>query len=397
MRARQSRADQTKPRAGIRPTDISALVGVRKAALPKFIPPQLATLVDDAPTGDAWLHEVKLDGYRLLARIEGKRIRLLTRRGNDWTGKFEPLVNALAALNLRSAMLDGEIVHLMPDGTSSFGGLQEDLSEERPNRLTYFLFDLLALDGYLLTGCTLEDRKRVLEQIFGRQAKGPLRYSDHVVGHGPEFFAQACTAKLEGIISKRRDDAYLSERSRGWLKVKCVGREEFVIVGWTDPKGSRRYFGSLLLGYYDSHGELHFAGGVGTGFDQRTLREVYNRIAPLERKTSPLTGQATDLPPHRHWAEPKVVCEVRFSEYTRDRHVRHPSFLGLREDKKRVMWFSIRPRERRCPCAGGHAAKAGPLPRSGFPRALVCEPSSKTGASNASPCQRANANAAVLA
>ena len=127
---------------------------------------------------------------------------------------------------------------------------------------------------------------------------------------------------------------YLSERSRGWLKVKCVGREEFVIVGWTDPQGSRRYFGSLLLGYYDARGRLHFAGGVGTGFSEARLREVYKQLAPLERKTSPLTGQATDLPPRRHWAEPKLVCEVKFSEYTRDRHVRHPSFLGLHEDKR---------------------------------------------------------------
>jgi len=176
----------------------------------------------------------------------------MTRRGNDWTKKFNPLVKPLAGLKLRSAMLDGEIVHLMPDGTSSFGALQEDLSEERPGRLCYFLFDLLALDGYVLTGCKLEDRKRLLEQIVDRAPKGPVRYSDHVIGHGPEFFAQACKARLEGIVSKRRYDLYLSARTRGWLKVKCTGREEFVILGWTDPRGSRRYFGSPLLGYYDA-------------------------------------------------------------------------------------------------------------------------------------------------
>jgi len=147
--------------------------GAIRSPLPKFTPPQLATLVDEAPRGDGWLHEVKLDGYRLLARIDGSRIRLLTRRGNDWTSKFEPLVKALGMLKLRSAMLDGEVVHLMPDGTSSFGGIQKDLSEERPERLTYFLFDILALDGYLLTGCTLQDRKRALEQIVTRAPKGP--------------------------------------------------------------------------------------------------------------------------------------------------------------------------------------------------------------------------------
>ena len=251
------------------------------------------------------------------------------------TVKFEPLVKALTGLKLRSSMLDGEIVHLMPDGTSSFGALQEDLSEERPDRLTYFLFDLLALNGYVLTGSKLEDRKRLLEQIITRAPKnGRIRYSDHVVGHGPEFFASACKAHLEGIVSKRRDAIYLSERSRGWLKVKCTGREEFVIVGWTDPRETRRYFGSLLLAYYHVEGRLHYAGGVGTGFSQERLCEIYKRVAPLERKTSPLTVKATDLPPHSHWAEPRLVAEVRFSEWTRDGHVRHPSFLGLREDKR---------------------------------------------------------------
>jgi bifunctional non-homologous end joining protein LigD len=218
---------------------------VRKGSLPAFIPPQLATLVDKAPVGDAWLHEVKLDGYRLLARIEGPRIKLVTRRGNDWTEKFDPLVKALAGLKLRSAMLDGETVHLNPDGTSSFGGLQEDLSEERPDRLCYSLFDLLALDGYVLTGCKLEDRKRVLEQVLAHAPNGPIRYSDYVTGHGPEFYASVCKVNLEGIVSKRRDGIYLSERNRGWLKVKCTRRQEFVIVGWGRPGGTRHHFGSL--------------------------------------------------------------------------------------------------------------------------------------------------------
>jgi bifunctional non-homologous end joining protein LigD len=157
--------------------------------------------------------------------------KLLTCRGNDWTEKFEPLARALAKLKLRTAMLDGEIVHLNTEGTSSFGAIQEDLSEDRPERLTYFLFDILALESYVLTGCNLEDRKRVLERIISRSSKGPIRYSDHIVGHGPEFCASACKAHLEGIVSKRRDGIYLSERTRGWLKVKCTGREEFVIVG----------------------------------------------------------------------------------------------------------------------------------------------------------------------
>jgi bifunctional non-homologous end joining protein LigD len=255
-------------------------------------------------------------------------------------------------------MLDGEIVHLNPDGTSSFGALQEDLSEERPDRLSYSLFDLLAFDGYVLTGCKLEDRKRVLEQIIARAPKGPILYSDHVLGHRPDFYASACAARLEGIVSKRRDGIYLSERTRGWFKVKCTGREEFVIVGWTDPRGSRRHFGSLLLGYYDSEGRLHYAGGVGTGFSEAKLREVYKRLAPLERKASPLTAKATDLPPRPRWTDPKLVVEVRFSEYTRDGHVRHASFLGNARTRKQGTSFSIRARGQRCGCTVGVGANA---------------------------------------
>jgi bifunctional non-homologous end joining protein LigD len=192
-------ATQNKLQARTRSLTPASIPGARKGALPAFVPPQLATLVDAAPAGDAWVHEVKLDGYRLLARIDGARVKLVTRRGNDWTDKFEPLVGALTKLKLRSAMLDGEIVHLNPDGTSSFGALPEDLSENHSERLTYFLFDLLAFDGYVLTGCQLEDRKRVLEQVITRAPKGPLRYSDHVIGRGPEFYAYACKASLEAL------------------------------------------------------------------------------------------------------------------------------------------------------------------------------------------------------
>jgi bifunctional non-homologous end joining protein LigD len=327
--ARHSAANRT-----IQRQEASSLRGAHKAALPTFVPPQLATLVEAAPAGNDWLHEVKLDGYRMLARIDGARIKLVTRRGNDWSDKFGPLVAALAKLKLKSALLDGEIVHLNADGTSSFGALQKDLSEERPERLTYFLFDVLALDGYVLTGCALEDRNRVLEAIVSRAPKGPIRYSGHIIGNGSAFFAKACAASLEGIVSKRRRDPYLSGRSRSWLKVKCTGREEFVIIGWTPPGGTRHYFGSLLLGYYDADRRLHYAGRVGTGFSEERLRDVHKRLVLLERKTTPLTVRAADLPPRPHWVDPKLVVEVRFVEWTRDRHVRHPSFLGLREDKK---------------------------------------------------------------
>lgn len=317
----------------VRAIGLPSIPGARRGAVPDFITPQLATLAASPPQGNDWLHEIKFDGYRMLARIVEGRVQLITRNGNDWTDKFPAIVAALSRIELRSAFFDGEIVHLGENGASSFSGLQADLSENRSDRLTYFVFDLLALDGYILTGCRLDDRKRLLQAVISGAPQGAIRYSEHIVGNGPAFFAKACGARLEGIVSKRQDEAYFPGRSGDWLKCKCSGREEFVILGWTEPGGSRRYLGSLLLGYYDADAELHYAGRVGTGFTERTLRELHECLAPLERRASPLTEAPAGIPRRSHWVEPKLVAEIRFAEWTRDRRLRQPSFLGLREDK----------------------------------------------------------------
>jgi bifunctional non-homologous end joining protein LigD len=329
-RRRRARGPATNAAASI---ELSSLPGARRVAVPASITPQLATLAASPPRGTDWLHEIKFDGYRMLARVAEGGIRLMTRNGNDWTDKFPALVAALAETGLRSAFLDGEIVHLGETGASSFSALQADLSEGRSDRLTYFVFDLLALDGYVLTDCRLDDRKRILQSVLAAAPQGAIRYSEHIVGNGPAFLAKACGASLEGIVSKRRDEPYLPGRSRAWIKIKCTGREEFVVLGWTEPSGSRRYLGSLLLGYYDADGQLHYAGRVGTGFSDRTLRELHERLVPLERRASPLAEPAAGIPRPSHWVEPELVAEIRFAEWTRDRRLRQPSFLGLRQDK----------------------------------------------------------------
>ena len=267
----------------------------------------------------------------MLSWLKGGRVRMVARNGNDRTDKFQVTAEALKRLRVRSATLDGEVVRLTRKGTSSSGNLQKDLSKERSDRLTYVVFDLLALDDYVLTGCGLEDRKRVL-QLLVRRAPPQIHYSDHVIGHWAEFYAKACAASLEGIVSKRR---LIPTRSQSRLAQGQMHRPRSVRNRGLDaPGGTCRHFGSLLLGYYDTPGRLHYAGLVGTGFNEERLQDVHKRRKPLERRTSPLTVKVTDLPPGPHWVEPKLVAEVRFVEWARDRHVRYPSFLGLREDKK---------------------------------------------------------------
>jgi bifunctional non-homologous end joining protein LigD len=204
-----------------------------KPGLPDFIPPELATLTDKAPTGDGWIHEIKLDGYRTAARLEAGKARMLTRSGLDWTARFRPIAAALVDLKARAAYLDGEIAVLGEDGVTSFAALQDALSRGQAQRLTYHVFDLLHLDGRDLRALPLIERKALLELLLARLPKGsPVRYSNHVEGQCPAFFAQACKLHLEGIVSKRAAAAYRSRRTEDWLKVKCLNRQEFVIGGW---------------------------------------------------------------------------------------------------------------------------------------------------------------------
>ena len=298
--------------------------------LPAWVAPQLATLVAAAPAGDEWLHEVKLDGFRILARVARGRARLLTRNRQDWTDRFAPVAEAAAALPVKEALLDGEVVAFDRDGVSSFQALQEG-AEGRS--LAYVAFDLLFLDGRDLRARPLLERKKALARLL-RGRRGRVRYSEHVVGSGPAAYARACRKHLEGIISKRASAAYTAGRGPAWLKVKCVARQEFVIGGYTDPEGARAELGSLLLGVHDREGRLLYAGRVGTGFTQAILADLGKRLRRLAQPTSPFAPEGP-RPAARgaHWVKPVLVGEVAFTEWTRDGLLRHPAFAGLREDK----------------------------------------------------------------
>jgi bifunctional non-homologous end joining protein LigD len=291
-------------------------------------------LVRTAPDGDEWVHELKFDGYRILARRDRSALTLLTRRGNDWTAQLPAIRDAVARLPARRLLLDGEAAVLLPDGRTSFQALQNALGGAR-GQLAYFVFDLLHVDGEDLTGEPLEARKRRLADLLGSAGPGPLRYSDHVVGHGPAVLEQACARGIEGIICKRRDRPYQPGRRGDWLKVKCLARQELVIGGFTDPEGQRSGIGALLVGYHDDQGRLVFAGKVGTGFSHKTLAMLHARLKPLGQPISPFAVSPPKgwLGRHAHWVRPELVAEVAFSEWTADGRLRHPSFQGLRDDK----------------------------------------------------------------
>jgi bifunctional non-homologous end joining protein LigD len=324
-------ADAAEPRAR---TDPARLPGARKARMPQSPRPQLATAANEAPDGPQWFHEIKHDGYRLIARISGENARLLTRNGLDWTGKFQALAKVMGGLAIEAALIDGELVHLEAEGTSDFGRLQDAIANERTDELVFFAFDLLYLDGYDLTGTALEHRKAMLAEIVPQHSQGILRYSDHQVGRGPEFFREACGYELEGIVSKRRDLPYRPGRGDSWLKIKCSNRDEFIVIGFTDPAGHRLGLGALLLGYYDRHGTLHYAGRVGTGFSDTLLGELRARLDPLKRRAPPVAGLPKGVSLKGvHWTEPALVAEVRYAGWTADQVLRHAAFVGLREDK----------------------------------------------------------------
>jgi bifunctional non-homologous end joining protein LigD len=294
---------------------------------------QLATLVDEPPEGDDWLHEQKFDGYRILAVIDHGEVKLSSRRFKDWTAEFPAVVRALATLPVQRAVLDGEVAVVLPDGRTTFQGLQNSFAEPS-SALVYFAFDLLWLDDEDLSLLPLEQRKHRLAALLSSKANDTIRYSDHVVGQGEKFLRLACKRGLEGIVSKRRDKPYAPGRSLLWRKTKCVHRQEFVIGGFTDPEGSRSGIGALLVGYYDG-GRLVYAGKVGTGFTHAMTIALRRQLEPLERGESPFQPA---LPKSRsgstrHWVQPELVCEVTFQEWTDDGRLRHPSFQGMREDK----------------------------------------------------------------
>jgi bifunctional non-homologous end joining protein LigD len=308
--------------------------GEKQSRIPAKHGVELATLVDEPPTGDSWLHEIKFDGYRMLCRIQDGKARFISRNGKDWTAKFDELPSEVLALPVETAILDGEVVVLEVDGKSSFQALQNAFQTLEHVPFYYYVFDLLHLNGFDLTNAPLEERKDILSRLL-RKKNGAVRYSDHVVGNGEAFFEQASKLGLEGIISKRVGRPYVAGRGNDWLKVKCSLREEFVIGGFTKPAGARTHFGAILLGYYDAGGDLVYAGRVGTGFSDATLEGLRQKFQKLIQKNSPFsnlrgtTGQARGVT----WLRPELVGQVQFSNWTGDKQLRHPAFQGLREDK----------------------------------------------------------------
>lgn len=301
------------------------------SASPAFRKPQLATLVSDAPDGEDWLNEVKFDGYRCLAAIGGGRVRCYTRSGKDWSDKFAPVTEALAALDCCSALLDGEVVAKPGGKGSQFSALQQALADG--GDLAYFAFDLLELDGQDLTSEPLLTRKQHLHALLqtGRP-DGILQYSEHVRGSGPRVLEAICKAGQEGIVAKRADAPYRGRRSRAWLKIKCTRRQEFVIGGWSPSESRGRPFASLLLGTYDN-GELRYRGRVGSGFSADKLDAIAPRLNKLARASSPFPEVPAQIARDANWITPRLVCEVSFAEFTAEGHVRHGVFLGLRSDK----------------------------------------------------------------
>jgi bifunctional non-homologous end joining protein LigD len=329
-RAKAPRARATRPRAGAEP---GAVAGARASPLPDRVEPQLATAVTRAPEGQGWLFEPKYDGYRLLCRIEDGIVRLTTRRGLEWTERFPAIAAAARALPCQSALIDGEAVVFDARGLTSFQRLQNALSGEGGG-IVLVAFDLLYLDGFDLSKVPLIERKALLENLL-RNAPSGLRYGEHMEQDGAKVFAAACKLGLEGVIAKRAADPYRHVRTRSWLKIKCQQRQEFVVVGFTDPGGSRTAFGALLVATRDRRGApLRYAGKVGTGFDERALRSLHARLAPLKRKTPPVErASARGIGRGVHWVEPSLVAEIAFTEWTGDERLRHPVYLGLREDK----------------------------------------------------------------
>jgi bifunctional non-homologous end joining protein LigD len=297
---------------------------------PPFREPQKATLVDHVPSGPGWIHEMKYDGYRCLLAIGGGEAKVYTRSGLDWSDKFPEIVEAARGLEVGSALLDGEIVKLDDKGGSSFSALQQAISEGGRG-LALFLFDALAIDGEDLTKLPNIERKARLATLLGPGKPPVLLYAEHIVGRGEELFDAMCRAGGEGIISKRADSHYRGARSKCWLKIKCIQRQEFVIVGWTPSDKKARGFRSLLLAVNEG-GTLRYVGKVGTGFSMDTIRELLARMEKIEVDKAPTAVPRPDAR-GAHWVKPQLVCEVAFTEFTSEGVVRHPSFLGLRSDK----------------------------------------------------------------
>lgn len=326
------KAKKTKQSASKTKSTITQIkINLPASAIPSTIYPQLATLVDEAPTGNEWLHELKFDGYRILAFKENTNVRLMSRNNKDWTAYFYNVVKAIKALPIKNAIFDGEVVILDKEHRSNFQLLQNAIGSKEQKPFVYYTFDLLYFDKYNLMTLPLIERKNILHQLVSSE-NAVARYSDHIIGSGPAVFKKSCEMGLEGIVSKKMNSFYEEKRSKTWLKTKCLQRQEFVIGGYSPPKRSRSYFGSLYLGYFDKNGTLKFCGNVGTGFNNASLKSIFAELQKNKTASNPFNIN----PPGVNsavWVKPKLVAEVEFSDWTSEGILRHPSFKGLRSDK----------------------------------------------------------------
>jgi len=337
-----------------------------KAELPASFSPELATLVDQPPATPAdWIFEIKFDGYRLLARVDGKDIKLFTRNGHDWTHKLPTLHKTLLKAKLPSGWYDGEIVVHDANGRPDFGLLQAAFDGANTADIVYFLFDAPYLDGRDLREVPLETRRAQLGQVLAKAASPALRFSEEFGTDPQQLVAAACHMGLEGVIGKRRDSRYVQRRSPDWIKLKCGQRQEFIIAGYTDPQGARTGIGALLLGFHDDDGVLQYAGNVGTGFSEATLRDLKQKLDALATDVSPFPPKAVAGRKH-HWVKPRLIAEVSFAEWTASGSIRHAVFHGLRSDKpaKKIGREKARHLEQTVQAQTEPAAPEGKLPAS---------------------------------
>ncbi len=325
------KAVQAKSPRGAAKTTLSGAVA---GPLPDTLKPELATLVESAPDGE-WLYEIKFDGYRVMACIEHGDVRLLTRNGHDWTHKLPRQAEALAELGLESAWLDGEMVVANDQGVPDFQALQNAFEAGSSGKIAYYLFDMPYLNGMDLRKVPVQERRAALAAVLEPNESPLLRFSDAFEETPEALLNSACQMQMEGLIGKRIGSAYVSRRSNDWIKLKCKNRQEFVVVGFSDPKGARSAFGALLLGLHDADsGQLRYAGKVGTGFNETTLKSIYQQLLPLETKKAAVVNPPSGYEAKGvHWLEPTLLAEVAFAEMTKDGSVRHAVFHGLRNDK----------------------------------------------------------------
>jgi bifunctional non-homologous end joining protein LigD len=334
---RKNAPKRTKPGA----SRSALLKSAPRKAFPGFVPPQLAQQATEPPSGNNWVHELKLDGYRIQVHVPSARgrgekqrvARLLTRKGLDWTARMPDIARAAAGLPVENAIIDGEVVSLDDKGRSNFADLQAAFQEGKQKYLAYFAFDLLYLDGHNVCDLPLLQRKQLLAEIFGQlDRNSPLRLSEHLEADGGKVFKEACALGAEGIVAKMAGAKYTSGRGSSWLKVKCILEQEFVVGAFTYPKNGSQGVGALLLGYYQA-GKLRYAGRTGTGFTQATQRMLRKKLDALEQEYPPFVETPREARHDAHWVKPVLVAQVAFTTWTRDNLVRQAAFKGLREDK----------------------------------------------------------------